>query len=144
LNEDRLPNSLQKILFLLVALVVIYIILLPPIFYGLVSLALPIRIAIAVILMAPLAMVMGMPMPSGIRLLAKTSPEIIPWAWGVNGATSVMGSVAALVIALLTGFNQALLVGSALYLLAIVFAGRATKGVEGEASKHPIKEPVPA
>src|SRR4029079_1764405 len=108
----------------LVALVVIYIILLPPIFYGLVSLALPLRIAIAVVLMAPLAMVMGMPMPSGIRLLARSAPEIIPWAWGVNGATSVMGSVAALVIALLTGFNQALIVGSMLYLLAIVFAGR--------------------
>ena len=83
-------------------------------------------------------------MPSGIRLLAKTAPEIIPWAWGVNGATSVMGSVAALVIALLTGFNQALIVGSLLYLLAIVFTGRATKDFEGKTSKPPIKEPIPA
>ena len=123
-NEDRLPNTVTKVLLLLVALVIAYIVVLPPIFYGLVHLTLPIRIALAVVLMAPLALVMGMPMPSGIRILARRAPEIIPWAWGVNGATSVMGSVAALVIAILTGFNQALLVGSALYLLAIVFATR--------------------
>jgi len=65
-----------------------------------------------------------MPMPTGIRLLAKTAPEIIPWAWGVNGATSVMGSVAALVIAILTGFNQALLIGAGLYLMAMLFMAR--------------------
>ena len=79
---------------------------------------------LAVVLMAPLAMVMGMPMPIGIRMLARSAPEIIPWAWGVNGATSVMGSVAALVIAILTGFNQALFVGAGLYLLAMVFMAR--------------------
>jgi len=59
-------------------------------------------------------------MPTGIRVLARAAPELVPWAWGVNGAMSVLGSVAALVIALLTGFNQALLVGAALYLLAVV------------------------
>jgi hypothetical protein len=67
---------------------------------------------------------MGMPMPTGIRMLAHSSPELIPWAWGVNGATSVMGSVAALVIAILTGFNQALVIGASLYLLAIFFITR--------------------
>jgi len=67
---------------------------------------------------------MGMPMPIGIRLLASNAPEIIPWAWGVNGATSVMGSVGALVIAILSGFNQALVVGASLYLVAIIFIAR--------------------
>jgi hypothetical protein len=122
--EDLLPKTVTRILLVVVGLVLVYILVLPPIFYGLVHLALPLRIAIAVVLMAPLAMVMGMPMPTGIRMLARRSPEIIPWAWGVNGATSVMGSVAALVIAILTGFNQALIVGSVLYLIAIAFAGR--------------------
>ncbi|HEV8487345.1 MAG TPA: hypothetical protein VGV87_27600 [Blastocatellia bacterium] len=144
LSEDRLPGSLNKILLLLIALVIVYIVVVPPIFYGLVQLALGIRIAIAVVLMAPLAMVMGMPMPSGIRLLAKSAPEIIPWAWGVNGATSVMGSVAALVIAILTGFNEALLIGSSLYLLAILFAGRVRKDAGTEVSKRAIEEPATA
>ena len=144
LSEDRLPGSLKKILLLLVAVVIVYTILLPPIFYGLVHLALGFRIAIAVVLMAPLAMVMGMPMPSGIRLLAKSAPEIIPWAWGVNVAASVMGSVAALVIAILTGFNQALLIGSTLYLMAILFADRVTKDAGSKAAKRSIEKPVVA
>jgi spermidine synthase len=123
-SEDRLIPSLMKLLLLLIGLVLVYIVVLPPIFYGLVGLAREIRIVLAVVLMAPLAMVMGMPMPTGIRLLAKSAPEIIPWAWGVNGATSVMGSVAALVIAILTGFNQALLIGAGLYLVAMLLMVR--------------------
>jgi predicted membrane-bound spermidine synthase len=123
-SEERMTPALIKILMLLVGLVVIYIIALPPIFYGLVGLAREFRIVLAVVLMAPLAMVMGMPMPIGIRMLARSAPEIIPWAWGLNGATSVMGSVAALVIAILTGFNQALLVGAGLYLVAMALIAR--------------------
>ena len=32
-------------------------------------------------------------MPIGIRILARSAPEIIPWAWGVNGIASVLASV---------------------------------------------------
>ena len=136
---------LIKLLVVLVALVFVYIIALPPIFYGLVHLAREFRILIAVALMAPLAMVMGMPMPIGIRLLARSAPEIIPWAWGVNGATSVMGSVAALVIAILTGFNQALLVGAGLYMLAMVFIARRQPAYQTvEATRSVVEESVSA
>jgi hypothetical protein len=136
--EERLPRTLSKVLAVLAVLVLVYVIALPPIFYGLVHLAREFRIVIAVLLMAPLAMLMGMPMPMGIRILARSVPEIIPWAWGVNGATSVMGSVAALTIAILTGFNQTLVIGAALYLIAIAFSRRtravskAVAAVEGK------------
>jgi predicted membrane-bound spermidine synthase len=123
-DPDRLPSTIAKLLVAVVAVVGIYIVALSPIFYGLVHLPLAARIAIAVVLLAPLGVVMGMPMPSGIRMMARRAPELIPWAWGVNGATSVMGSVVALVIAMLAGFNEALLVGSALYLLAIFLITR--------------------
>ena len=125
-DEDRLPPLLLRVIAILVALVFVYIVALPPIFYGLVQLARPIRIVIAVVLMAPIATVMGMPMPAGIKVLNRHMPGIIPWAWGVNGATSVMGSVAALAIALLTGFNQALVVGAVLYTLAALAVTKAS------------------
>ncbi len=145
IDEERLNRALLKVLLLLVALVFIYIVTLPPIFYGLVGLARGIRILLAVVLMAPLAMVMGMPMPIGIRILARNAPEIIPWAWGVNGATSVMGSVAALVIAILTGFNQALLVGAGLYVLALVFMVRRQPAYQSsEATRQIVEEPARA
>lgn len=141
-NQDRLTQTIAKLLVALVALVAIYILALPPIFYGLVHLPLAARIAVAVALMAPLAVVMGMPMPAAIRMLSRSAPELIPWAWGVNGATSVMGSVAALVIAILTGFNQALVAGSALYLLAIFFITRPQEAAEP--MEQSLEEPVSA
>lgn len=138
-----LHRPLRRVLVALVALVVVYIALLPAVFYNLVQLPLPARIAIAVVLMAPLAVMMGMPMPTGIRILSASTPEMIPWAWGVNGATSVMGSVAALVIAVLAGFNQALLIGASLYLLAIVFIGRG-RPVAAVAPEEPVRVAVSA
>jgi Spermine/spermidine synthase domain len=143
-SDERLTPALMKVLAVLVLLVVVYIVALPPIFYGLVGLAREIRIVLAVVFMAPLAMVMGMPMPIGIRLLARSAPEIIPWAWGVNGATSVMGSVAALVIAILTGFNQALLVGAGLYLLAMVFMARHQPVSQSIEAARTAEEPISA
>jgi len=116
-ETKNLRKTLVKLIFLLVGITFLYILVLPPIFYGLVWLPLATRILVAVLVMSPIALLMGMPMPIGIKLLSKHSPQIIPWAWGVNGATSVMGSVAALVIAILTGFNQALIIGSGIYLL---------------------------
>ena len=132
IGEERMTAALTKLLGVLVVLVFVYIVALPPIFYGLVHLAREFRIVIAVVLMAPLAMVMGMPMPIGIRILARSAPEIIPWAWGLNGATSVLGSVAALVIAILSGFNQALMIGAGLYLLALFLITRPRASSETE------------
>ncbi len=143
-DDASLPRALTRVLLLVVALVLIYIVALPPIFYGLVHLAHPVRIAIAIVTIAPLATVMGMPMPMGIRLLSHNAPEIIPWAWGVNGATSVMGSVAALAIALLTGFNQALVVGSILYLAAIIFIARSSSTARGVSKREEVEEAVRA
>jgi len=133
-DESRLPRTLVSIVGLLVAVVLLYIVVLSPIFYGLVQLPRPARIAIAVTLMAPLAILMGMPMPTGIRILRQQAPEIIPWAWGINGAASVSGSVGALVIALVTGFNQALIVGAVLYLAAAFVMSR---------TKTPADVPLP-
>src|SRR5262249_15850563 len=134
--QSNLRRAAVKLLAVLIAVVALYVFGLPPIFYGLVGLPHTARIVIAVVLMAPLATLMGMPMPIGIRLLAEHAPEIIPWAWGINGATSVMGSVGALVIAILTGFNQALLAGALLYLSAMFFITREV------AQESPIHEPL--
>jgi predicted membrane-bound spermidine synthase len=123
-HSDRLASTLARILAGLVALVLLYILVLPYLFYVLLHMPLALRIMTTIILMSPLAMLMGMPMPIGIRILSSASPEIIPWAWGVNGAASVMGSAAALVVAILAGFNQALIIACGFYLIAIFFASR--------------------
>ena len=131
-GDEPAVRRLSGILVALAVMLVVYVLALSPLFYGLVHLDRIWRIVITAALLAPLGFVMGMPLPTGIRILARSAPELVPWAWGVNGAASVLGSVAALVIALLAGFNEALLVGAGAYLLAIVCMASASRRLASE------------
>jgi predicted membrane-bound spermidine synthase len=84
------------------------------------------RVSLSVILVALPGLLMGMMLPSGIRLVSGRHPEIIPWGWGLNGAASVFGSVLAMVLAVHLGFNAALLAGGGCYVLALA-ANRANR-----------------
>jgi predicted membrane-bound spermidine synthase len=122
------PEGLRGRLVMVLAVVTLLVaatsVALSPLFDALVHLDRTWRIAIAVTALAPLGLAMGMPLPSAVRLLAREAPEIIPWAWGLNGAASVMGSAAALAIALAAGFDQALLVAASLYGMALLTVSR--------------------
>ena len=51
----------------------------------------------------------------------------VPWSWGINSATSVLGALLAAVVAMNFGFNLTLVVGGVLYLFALAAAlGRRT------------------
>jgi spermidine synthase len=120
-----LVRPLRWAILAVAGLVVLAVLLLSPLFYALVHLAAPWRILITVAALAPLGLALGMPMPTGIRLLHQRAPELIPWAWGVNGAASVLGSVGAVALAMVAGFDLALLVGAGLYLAGLGFVLRA-------------------
>jgi hypothetical protein len=113
-----LGSRLRAALLAVAALVVLAAIVLSPLFHALVHLPRAARVALTVVLLAPIGLALGAPMPTAIRLLSRTSPEIIPWAWGVNGAASVLGSVGAIAIALAAGFNATLLVAAGMYVAA--------------------------
>ncbi len=88
------------------------------------ALSLGARIAIAAGLTAAPGLLMGMMLPTGIRLLSDRHAEIVPWAWGLNGAASVLGSVIAMAVSLHLGFTVTLLVGASAYLLAVLLGLR--------------------
>jgi len=125
---EALRRALGRLLPGVAGLVLLYILVLPPVFYGLVHLEAPWRVGITVALLAPLGLVLGMPMPLGIRLLAERSPGLVPWAWGLNGAASVLGSVGAVALAMVAGFDATLLVGAGFYLLALTGLHGADRG----------------
>jgi len=79
---------------------------------------LPARIAFAVLLIAPVGVLLGMPMPGGMRLLAADRADIIPWGWGINGAFSVVGATLAVFIAMNWGFSVTLLSAAVVYTVA--------------------------
>jgi len=78
---------------------------------------LPARVAVAAALVAVPGFFMGMPFPLLVRQLQETFPERIPWAWGVNGFASVVGSVAAVVLGMTAGFGAVLWIGVGCYAL---------------------------
>jgi len=84
------------------------------------------RLLVSGALLVPLGLVMGMPFPTGLRALAEKQVNAGPtegtveWAWAMNAAASVLGSVLAMVIAIQFGLNATLACGVAAYLLALL------------------------
>ena len=97
---------------------------LPAIVQAAIAWPLTLRLALAVALMTPAGMVMGIPLPAGVRLLAASQPQLVAWAWGMNGALSVLGAILAVFIAMNWGFSVTLLCGAAVYAVAAVLVGR--------------------
>jgi spermine/spermidine synthase len=77
------------------------------------------RMAVAVAMLVPLGVALGVPMPTGLRMLSRESAQMIPWAWGMNGALSVLGATLAIFIAMNWGFRVTLLAASATYLVGL-------------------------
>lgn len=123
--SPRMP--LRWALAALVVLALIY----PPALDLLFSLALRLplwgRLAVAVLALMPLGVVMGMPFPLGLARLRDFAPTTVPWAWGVNGAASVIASVLAALLALSFGFRVVLLIGAACYAGAFLLASLDTE-----------------
>jgi SAM-dependent methyltransferase len=76
------------------------------------------RIVVAIVLIAPLGLAMGMPFPRGLKQTGEGSLPAPPFYWGLNGIMSVIGSVTTVFVALIWGFQAAMLMGSACYVLA--------------------------
>jgi len=93
-----------------------------------VGLPLPIKVLMTVGLLAPLGFVMGMPFPTGLQKLEEWHSPSVRWAWSLNAAASVLGSVGALVLAIYLGLVQTLIIGGMFYLAALAVVARARPG----------------
>jgi predicted membrane-bound spermidine synthase len=97
------------------------------------------RFAASVVLIAPLGFLMGVPFPTGLRRLEERQKAAVRWAWSVNAAASVMGSVGAIVLAIYLGLRETLLIGAAMYLCALATLRLAGAGI---ASSPEISAPA--
>jgi spermidine synthase len=79
------------------------------------------KIVITILVLLPLGLALGIPFPSGMLILKEkeSSKQLIPLMWGVNGWTSVLGSIMALMIAMVLGYNWALITGALIYALFV-------------------------
>ncbi|MBW8012288.1 MAG: hypothetical protein FVQ83_13815 [Chloroflexi bacterium] len=118
--SHRLPH--RRTLAVLVIVVLAIPVGLPVLFELALGLNLSVRVALTIVLLAPLGFLMGVPFPRGIQELEDSAIGLIPWVWGVNGAASVVSSVLAALLALSFGFNVVLLIGALCYAGAWVAA----------------------
>jgi len=77
------------------------------------------RIIMTLLLVAPMGILLGVPFPTGIKAVSRESGAFIPWAWGVNGFFTVIGSVGAVILGMMLGFKIVILLAAAFYAIAI-------------------------
>jgi hypothetical protein len=86
---SRPRRFLATLLVLTLALVALEVLALSWIRERLLASPLAARVAVTALLQLPLGLVLGMYFPTGLELLRRREPRLIPWAWAVNGVASV-------------------------------------------------------
>lgn len=117
------PMGLRVPLATIVAATSVYALLLPHILTPLVDLAFSQKLLISTAILVPLGFVMGMPFPTGLWALARSGEQTVEWAFAMNAAATVLGSVLAMIIAMHFGLSITLACGAAAYLLAAGLIG---------------------
>jgi len=128
-SRGRIP------LLLLILAIAVYTCSLTAVLSALIGLPFVMKLGVSALILIPLGFAMGMPFPTGLRSLANTTSLDLPasefgepsniednaveWAWAMNAASSVLGSVLAMVIAIHFGLNLTLGSGAAAYALAL-------------------------
>jgi hypothetical protein len=111
-------SMLLKVLSLIVGLILLNVLALPAVLSAAVGLPFAVKLVISSLVIVPLGFLMGMPFPTGLRLIAT-----VEWAWALNAAASVLGSVMAMVIAIHFGLTVTLVCAATAYLLAVLCSG---------------------
>ncbi len=78
------------------------------------------RVALLLAVLAPAAIALGMPFPLGLAAAARAGGGFLPWAWGLNGAFSVVATPLANLLAVQEGYDRVLLAAGLLYVVAIL------------------------
>ncbi len=118
-TAGRERRMLIIVLLALVLLSNLYVFALPKVLAVWIAAPMLGRALLAVLLLIPLGLLLGMPLPLGMRLLHQDG-RTVAWSWGINSATSVLGALLATVMAMNYGFTLTLLAGQMVYLLALM------------------------
>jgi spermidine synthase len=119
------PTRVASAMAFVAAALAIYVFALPHLLGALVGLPFAVKLMLSALLLVPVGFAMGMPFPSGLRALSSqdSGPAkrgAVEWAWAMNAASSVLGSVLAMVIAIQFGLNVTLAFGAGAYVLAML------------------------
>ena len=115
----NMHQCLGKVLILTVLGIGAAFYLLPKLIYEMMHLEIWVKVLLSILFLAPLAFVMGMPFPLGLRLVSAMRKEYVIWMFGLNASGSVLGSVMAMMVAMSMGFSSVLALGAGVYLIGL-------------------------
>jgi SAM-dependent methyltransferase len=118
-TSAELRERLQAVFIGIMFLVGVSSLVLPSLMEATVGSHVLLRASLVVVLIAPLGLLLGMPFPTGLRLLGEAS-RLTPWMWAINGGASVFGAAIATLLVLHFGFSRSLAAGGAVYGLALL------------------------
>ena len=125
----RRPTSVAWAIAVIVIALLTCVLVLPQMLERLVGLPFAVKLLISALVLVPLGLGMGMPFPSGLRALTHGATAedrealrhgAVEWAWAMNAASSILGSVLAMVLAIQFGLSATLACGAAAYVLALL------------------------
>jgi hypothetical protein len=117
---DAVPKTLFRITGIIVCFIFIYLLLISPLLINTIGMHTVFKIGFSVILISLPSFFMGMPFPIGLKVVAKTNENHVPWAWAINGCVSVISTVLATIIAVELGFRSVMFFAALAYLTAFL------------------------
>jgi hypothetical protein len=75
------------------------------------------RFLVSALIISVPSFFMGIPYPNGLASLQERKPHLLPWAWGMNGGLSLVGSAMARLLSVASGFPVLLKLGIGIYLM---------------------------
>jgi energy-coupling factor transporter transmembrane protein EcfT len=120
------PSQVWKALLAVIALLGLYLFGLSAVLHRFVGSPFSVKLALSALMLIPLGFAMGMPFPSGLRLLceSRSDDNLVEWAWAINAASSVLGSVLAMTVAIQFGLLVTLEGAALAYVLALLLLPR--------------------
>ena len=117
--SDRLPISKGRHAVVWCGVLAVYLVLLP---FGLPLLVtsfeahrILVRAAAAVLMIAPLGLLLGFGFPTGMRLVNAIDPRPTPWFWAINGAAGVLAASISVAVNITFSINLSIWLSAACY-----------------------------
>jgi hypothetical protein len=102
------------------AWVMIMAVVLDPLMQALLAWPLLLKVAVLVLLTAPLGIALGFPFPLGLTLFRGKNSHFLPWAWALNGSFSVVATPLANLLAVSSGYKLVLFVSLIFYIIVYI------------------------
>ena len=136
IQTNALKNIIRNPQLILAAIVLgflLYFVLAPKILDLFCASTVIVKVLIAITLISPLGVLMGMALPIGMARIVSYDRDMVAWMWGINGALTVLGSVIAVLLAMHFGITLVLELAILSYALAFACSmfwrqGKLTEG----------------